>query len=510
MATASTHSAPLSKLFSTLLVTKRGAWIFVGLFLVFYGCLLWFFLRPDSVRGWRESDTQTIALHFAEAGSSILRPRIDWGGVGPGYVEAEFQLYTWLVARFLRPFGDVPWAGQLVSLASTLGAGVFVFLALAREHRAVAAALGVLAFFSSRAVVVSATSVQPEALCLLLYSAALYAFLRYEALTGAPARVALAGFVLAGALAMLVKPTAAQLGISTFLLLFLRSRARLKTIEPWIAWAVILLLLGLHLAHAQKLYAEFGNTFGVLSGGDSKLPRLSHLLTPALYVQVVMQATLWGAGPAGVLALIACLVLRRNTALLLALLAGNAVWTLLALRYTSGAAGTLYHVLGAVLAAHAVATLVDVLAEREKIWVFAALALMLALWLVKSASYRKNTLYAYWDEPSVAAGDLLRRFARPRDIVVVRSVEAGYDAYWKTPNNFQDPRVFYRSNTRGFPVPLDDLDPRSIADPARRGARFYVEAIPPKPSPALTDYLTKNARLLATTRHGGRIFQLNP
>jgi len=493
-----------------LLLSKRGAWIFVGLFLVFYGVLLWFFLRPDSVRGWRECDTQTIALHLAEAHSSILRPRIDWGGVGAGYVEAEFQLYTWLVAALLRPFGDVPWAGQLVSLASTLGAGIFVFLMLAREHRAVAAALGVVAFFSSRAVVVSATSVQPEALCLLLYSAALYGFLRYEALTGTPARLALLGFALAGALAMLVKPTAAQLGISTFLLLFLRSRERLKTIEPWLAWAVILILLGLHLAHAQRLYAESGNTFGVLSGGDSKLPRLSHLLTPGLYVQVVIQATLWGAGPAGVLALIACLVLRRNTALLLALVAGNAVWTLLALRYTSSSAGTLYHILGAVLAAHAVATLGDVLVPYNRVLAPALLGLVLSVWLAKSASYRFHLLTAPWDEPSIVAGDTLRRFAKPRDIVVVRSVEPGYDAYWNTPNNFQDPRVFYRSNTRGFPLPLDDLDPKSISTSAAQGARFYIETIPPQPSPALTHYLSTNAHLLATTPFGGRIFQLNP
>lgn len=478
------------------------------MFLFFFACVLWFFLRPDSVRGWRESDTQTIALHLAEAGSSILRPRIDWGGAGEGFVEAEFQLYTWLVAAFLRPFGDVSWAGQLVSLVSTLAAGVCVFLSLARNHRAVATALGVLAFFSSRAVLVSATSVQPEALCLFLYAAALYAFLRYEAQTGRPAHLALAAFALFGALAMLVKPTAAQLGISTFLLLFLRSRARLKTIAPWLAWGSMLALLGLHLAHAQQLYAESGNTFGVLSGGDSKLPRLTHLLTPGLYVQVTAQATLWGAGPAGALALLACLVLRRNTALLLALLAGNVAWTLLALRYTSGAAGTLYHVLGAVLGAHAVATLADVLAERRHRWAPIALGLVLAFWLAISARYRRNTLTAYWDEPSVAAGELLERFAKPRDLVVVRSVEPGYDDYWKTPNNFQDPRVFYRSNTRGFPLPLDDLDPRSISEPAGRGARFYVETIPPKHSQALADYLAANARLLGTTPFGGRVFEL--
>lgn len=481
----------------------------MGLFLVLYGLLLWFFLRPDSVRGWRECDTQTIALHLAEAHSSILRPRIDWGGVGEGFVEAEFQLYTWLVAALIRPFGDVPWAGQLVSLACTLGAGVFVFLSLLREHRAVATVLGVLAFCSSRAVVVSATSVQPEALCLLLYSAALYAFLRYAALAGTAARLWLLGFTLAGALAMLVKPTAAQLGISTFLLLFLRSRERLKRIEPWLSWAIILILLGLHLAHAQRLYAEFGNTFGVLSGGDSKLPRLSHLLTPGLYVQVAMQATLWGVGPAGALALVACLVLRRNTPLLFALLAGNVVWTLLALRYTSSSAGTLYHVLGAVLAAHAVATLGDVLAPYPRRWAPALLGLVLVMWLAKSASYRRNTLTAPWDEPSIAAGELLARFAAPRDLVVVRSVEAGHDAYWNTPNNFQDPRVFYRSNTRGFPLPLDDLDPRSIAEPAKLGARFYVETILPKPSQPLSDYLAANARLLGTTRFGGRVFALN-
>src|SRR4051794_592913 len=47
---------------------------------------------------WRQSDTATIARNFATNGMHLFFPQINWGGAGPGYVEAEFQLMPWLTA----------------------------------------------------------------------------------------------------------------------------------------------------------------------------------------------------------------------------------------------------------------------------------------------------------------------------------------------------------------------------------------------------------------------------
>src|SRR3990170_5414497 len=124
---------------------RSRAWLpaLVAVSLVVYGIALWVWFRPDFIQNWRESDTQTIARHLAEPNSSILYPRIDWGGAGPGYVETEFQLYTWIVSRFLIIFGDVEWPGQLVSLLAVVLAAWIVFIQLMRRYGQVPAAIAV-------------------------------------------------------------------------------------------------------------------------------------------------------------------------------------------------------------------------------------------------------------------------------------------------------------------------------------------------------------------------------
>jgi hypothetical protein len=478
-----------------------------SVFVALYAMFLWGVVRPPTIREWRPADTQTIARHLAEPGASILYPRVDWGGDGPGYVETEFQLYPWLVSRLLRTFGDVEWPGELLSLLATAAAAGVVFRGLARAHGPFAAGFGTIALLASPAVIYTAIRVQPEALCLLLYTSAWFAFLRYESSSSSWWLVIYAAL---GATAMLVKPTAAQLGISCFLLLLFRSPHRLRTWGPWLAWAFILSVLGLYLIHARSIYLEYGNTFGVLSGGDSKLPRLEHLLTPRLYLKAAVQAVRWGTGVAGAAAMAILLVIRKRIECIAALFIGNAVWTLLALRYTSQAAGNHYHILGAVLAAHAVALVAEAaLRSPKRIGAVSALSAALAVALGVALKQRSQDRKSEWDAPVVAAGVALAGLTRPGDLVVVRSLEPRYDSYWRTPNNYQDPRVFYLTRTHGWAVAADDANPSPIANASRRGARYYVEPMPrPKGGP-LDAWLADHCALVTTTAFGGRVFELD-
>src|SRR6266496_3051917 len=50
---------------------------------------------------WRQADTASIAHNFIKSGN-ILYPQINWGGNGPGYVEAEFQLMPFIVSILYR------------------------------------------------------------------------------------------------------------------------------------------------------------------------------------------------------------------------------------------------------------------------------------------------------------------------------------------------------------------------------------------------------------------------
>jgi 4-amino-4-deoxy-L-arabinose transferase-like glycosyltransferase len=471
-----------------------------------FAWLLWHECGSAPIRSWREADTQTIALHLAEPGASIFYPRIAWGGAGPGYVEAEFQLYTWLVAQVLRVFGECEWPGKLVSLLATLGAAGVVFAGLTRRHGDVAASFGVVVLLSSRGVAYAATSVQPEALCFLFYVSAWFAWLEFES-SGRSRPLVLYGVL--GALAMLVKPTAAQIGIASGLLLALRSRRELGRARVWLAWFAMVFALSLHLWHARNVYLEYGNTFGVLSGGDSKIPQLRHLLSPRILFSTLKKAVLWGTSPSGAAAIVAALLFWRRAELVVALLVANVVWTLLALRYTSGDAGNHYHLMAALTAAHAAAAVIERVSELR--WRRAALVGLgvLALGgLVKTARFRAATVLNAFDEPAAAAALALASSSQRGDLVVVRSVESAYDREWGTVNNFEDPRVFYLTRTRGWALGLDDADPRSIAKRAAEGARFYVETIGRPPAPGLDRWLEEHAVLVRTTSFGGKVFDL--
>jgi hypothetical protein len=480
---------------------------FVVVALAVYALVLWGWFRPGFLHAWRESDTQTIARHLAEPGASILYPRIDWGGAGPGYVEAEFQLYTWLVSRFMIVFGDVEWPGQLVSLLSVTGAAWVAFSGLRRWYGMLPAVAGLFAMLSTRCVIQAATSVQPESLCLFLFTAAWFAFLEY---THSRSRLWLALYAVTGFLAMLVKPTAAQLGIACFAYLLLQPRQELlKKKDVWMAWAFMVGVLAVHMIQARSVYVEYGNTFGVLSGGDSKFPRLEHLLVPRLYLKAAFNSIRWGVGAVGALAVVSAIARRSYSVAVVALLAGVGAWTLIALRYTTFPGGNHYHVLGAVLAAQATAHVLSTLPEvRWRSFAVTFAALVIAVQMANSFGARLVSREHPWDALPVALSAALTKHSRPGDLIVSRSFGVRYDHYWKTVSNFEDPRIFYLSRTRGWPIGFENSNPIELENARAQGARFYVELIERPPMPALDEWLSRHATLLETTTYGGRVFAL--
>src|SRR5690606_2657917 len=118
---------------------SRTSWPRWGAALVLLAWVLlqWFVRRHEQIvddwAGWRAADTQTIARYFWRDGIDLLAPRIAWGGDGPGFVEAELQLFPALIALMMRVFGDVEWPGQLISLVSMAAAHWIIFRSLERR-----------------------------------------------------------------------------------------------------------------------------------------------------------------------------------------------------------------------------------------------------------------------------------------------------------------------------------------------------------------------------------------
>jgi len=81
---------------------------------------------------WRQADTASIAEAFAAGNWNIFLPQVRWGGPGPNYIGAEFQLVSYVAALGYRVFGAEPWIGRAVAAAFGLW-GIFALYHLVRR-----------------------------------------------------------------------------------------------------------------------------------------------------------------------------------------------------------------------------------------------------------------------------------------------------------------------------------------------------------------------------------------
>jgi hypothetical protein len=472
----------------------------------------WFVLRPQSIAlDWnsvRQTDTQAIARHMTEPGASLFYPRIDWGGDGPGYVETEFPLYQAMVALMLRLLGDGEWPGQLLSLVATVLAAFVLHGGLRRRLGGLPAAFGLGIFLAAPVTMFGATSVQPDGLALLGFIVAWTAFLRY---TDTHELRPLLVYGLCGMLAMLIKPTMAQLGIDAGVYVLVARRSALRSAALWITWVVMALALIVWMRHAALLNAVYGNTFGVLSGYDSKMPKLDHLFMPRLYFRALTITRQWGMGLVGTLAVCWAVVQRRGHAVTLALGIGALVWMIFSLRYSSEYYGTHYTTCATVVAAYAGAQCLAGLGEDFRFPVAVVAALALGLGMQRSIVYRR--WQPHEDRSSAIVAEAARevgQHAHPGDLVIVRNETPAYDHFWRTPFNRNDPRLFYATRTRGWCRSVDVDDAGELESFRERGARFYVEPFGTPELPGVSAWLRRRGRVLATLPSGGHLYALEP
>jgi 4-amino-4-deoxy-L-arabinose transferase-like glycosyltransferase len=243
---------------------KRANVVFLGLFL--FGAWIrsldvW---RPVDGRvreSWRECDYAAVARNFYREGMNILCPRIDWRGDGPGYAEMEFPIIPWTMAALYKVFGYQEVLGRVLIYAFSL-LTLFIFFLLARRLLPLWGAFAASLFFvlSPLAVRVS-NSLQPEAPMLFFYIAAAYSFIRW---LEAGRWIWYGAALIAAALAILVKASAAHIGIF-FLLLFLADKGfrALRSAKVWAFGFLALLPSLVWYIHAHHLWLAYGNSLGV-------------------------------------------------------------------------------------------------------------------------------------------------------------------------------------------------------------------------------------------------------
>lgn len=469
--------------------------------IVLVWCVVELWLRrsgtiTDDWQGWRQADTQAIARHLAFDELDILRPRIDWGGDGPGFVEAELPLYAAVVALSMRVFGDGVWPGQLVSLACVAGALLLTFAELERRFGDWPALVALVTALSVQGVAVAGTSIQPDGMALLAFVAGFVAFVRW---VEEPDDRRLAVWVIATTLAALVKPTTLQLGLVQAVFVALERRELLCRARLWLGWAAVLAVVGAYLWHARSLYLAYGNTFGLLSGGDSKLPTRERIVELWRWRALATYLVVWGTGVLAVPAAVFLVLRRRLGREEIALAFGALAASVIAFRYTSHHFGTHYHLPACVLGAFVVARAAHEARGPRTLPAVTVVALATA-GLVGVRTL--GMLGALPPEPETAVGAMLREVAPPGTLVVVRARAEGFNEEWRTPNNFQDPRVFYLSRTRGWVLPNDAPGAEPLRSLARRGARFYAHVAPLPIDAELDAWLSEHGEILASSEAG--------
>lgn len=97
---------------------------------------------------WRYADTASIAHNFIPklANSIFSTLKSIGGGNGPGYVETEFQLYTFTIALLYSVFGELLWLGRLLSLLFTVPTLFLLgFLTILRHRQPLLPLIGTVA-----------------------------------------------------------------------------------------------------------------------------------------------------------------------------------------------------------------------------------------------------------------------------------------------------------------------------------------------------------------------------
>lgn len=445
--------------------------------------------------GWRQTDTASIAYHFFANGYKLFYPQIFWGGNGPGYVETEFQLYPFIISLSYYLFGEHYWLGKLVSLLFSISMWLVFYLLAKKILGASPAANWALLFlvFSPLSLRYS-VAFMPEATVMFLYIASLFYFVRWSE-TSKKGHLCVAA--IASAFAILVKPTAIHIGL-IFALFALTNWgiSILKRWEIWLASALALIPGFLWFWHARNIYLTYGNTFGILSGGDNKFINLDLLLSPHIYYHLPFLDMKWILGFGATLLFIMGLIIVFKEQKLRLILFGMitiSIYYLIVARYSHQEWGIHYHLY--MLPFMALTTGLGtqwMLTKYSKSTRAVILGLSLALFFGMTTLIYYEMLTTGGD-PLSACANSITAVVPPDDLIVVSTTNVALED--GVPNNYQEPQIFFYSKHYGWSFPADQHTPEQLAAYQELGAKYFVIYSQQllESNPELKAYLKDNA-----------------
>jgi 4-amino-4-deoxy-L-arabinose transferase-like glycosyltransferase len=250
------------------------------------------FVNIDSTvigwHSWRQADTAALARNFHDSGEGILYPRADWGG--GGYVETEFQAYTYLVSLMYGIVGVHEAIGRLISVLFSILAIAGVYFLARRFYDENVGLIASTVYAVLPLTMFYGRAFMPESMMLSLIIWGLYFFDRWrESQQWTDMSVA---WVLL-TLAVLLKIPTLYIGMP---LLFIASThgggllQALRSLRLWLFAAALVAATALWYAHAYSLFLQTGNTFGIWTGSTNKWGEYDSLLTVKFYNDILFKS----------------------------------------------------------------------------------------------------------------------------------------------------------------------------------------------------------------------------
>jgi hypothetical protein len=477
-------------------------------------------LTYSSTDVWRQTDTATIARNFYENNHNIFYPQINWGGSGPGYVETEFQLYTFITAGFYGVLGEHEWIGRMVSLIFMTGALIFFYLLVNRLFKQRIAIAALILMMLSPLSIRYSTAFMPEATVFFFYIAALYLFVVWLDNQHIHTLILAA---ISTALAILVKPTALHIGLIFLILLIKRHRFEwIKKPELWVFGAISLLPAVAYYLHARNLYLTYGNTFGLFSGGDSKFGNFDYWLSPTFYWNVLRLDLQWIFGWAGAILFGVGLfsARRQRQAFFVTIgLITIAFYYLIVARYAQEEWGVQYHIFMLPYAALGMGVgiiwILDQIQHHirqytKSIMTVVSLATVAILSVGFVPSFQELSLPT--SQELEDCGVHVRETVPEDDLILASTYAPLYAEGSDTMNNYQEPNIFYYSHRKGWSLPWEWNTPEKLDSYRQQGASYFVihhEQLL-LDNPDLQTYLSANGRQVGPgANEGCAIYQFD-
>lgn len=471
-------------------------------------------LRPINTISWRESDIGSIARNFVNEGMNPFYPRIDWRGSTPGYTESEFPLYAWLIALCYQIFGEYDFIGRILALAFSLGS-MYFFFKLAREYLDELPLLIAVSFFTFNPLFIElSTELKAEVPTFTFYLAAVFYFIRW--LNTETTKYFVVA-IIATALAILCKLTAAHIGLLFAYLLFQkRGWQAFKEPKVWVFGILSLLPALFWYVHAKTIWLTYGNSLGIsnethLMGWD--------FFTNSYFVKGILSAELWAIWtPFGLALGVVALILAwrdRLARFSILWLAAAFVFYIVASRTAADGWAVYYHIFSlpsaALLFGSGFKKIIDI-ADRQRESL--KLALVGFLLLVVGGVIALNARKIRADILDKRVPNELMICAHEFEPLMVKQgliLASGNTCLDETgyPVAYNASYMFYWLRRHGFNICVEDQSLENVREYARQGAIYYIaEKNRMELKPGLEDELRKRYKVIAECK-GAILFDIS-